>query len=317
MNRSYYRNDSKQANNAEIAKMAFWSGQRLARELKHGIVSDFDSARIDCASYALRMGPEYFVTADSLNTAQNEGIITRLEPNGSFKIRSGQFASLLTEETVSIPARVLAFISMKSRYKFQGLINVSGFHVDPGYKGRLIFAVYNAGPTDVQLRRGDEMFLIWLSDLDDSSELPYRKNYSKNKTPRVDIEASLVSGLSGHVYSPMTLVQTARKLEETVRNHTAEISEAKQRYKYLIGSVLTGIAIVITLAALAITYMDAYDEDLSRATRMEIASLEKEITVLRDIVDDLASKAVSDPKPTTVMTPTTPPPAGNSPDTTK
>jgi dCTP deaminase len=47
-----------------------------------------------------------------------------------------------------------------------GLINVSGFHVDPGFYGKLIYAVYNAGPSEIHLSRGTEMFLIWFADLD-------------------------------------------------------------------------------------------------------------------------------------------------------
>jgi hypothetical protein len=41
----------------------------------------------------------------------------------------------------------MAFISMRTAFKFKGLVNISGFHVDPGYKGKLIFAVFNASPT--------------------------------------------------------------------------------------------------------------------------------------------------------------------------
>ena len=58
----------------------------------------------------------------------------------------GQFAFLLTDEIVEVPDSAMALISIKAKIKWRGLINVSGFHVDPGFKGRLIFSVYNAGP---------------------------------------------------------------------------------------------------------------------------------------------------------------------------
>jgi len=45
----------------------------------------------------------------------------------------GQFALLITEERVNIPDDKIAFISFKFSKKARGLINVSGFHVDPGY----------------------------------------------------------------------------------------------------------------------------------------------------------------------------------------
>ena len=51
-----------------------------------------------------------------------------------FTIPPGQFAFLLTEEVVSVPPDALAFISIRAKTKFRGLVNVSGFHVDPGYQ---------------------------------------------------------------------------------------------------------------------------------------------------------------------------------------
>jgi dCTP deaminase len=45
------------------------------------------------------------------------------------------------------------------------LINVSGFHVDPGYKGNLVFSVYNAGSSQISLSAGEPCFLIWFADL--------------------------------------------------------------------------------------------------------------------------------------------------------
>ena len=41
------------------------------------------------------------------------------------------------------------------------LINVSGFHVDPNYKGKLIFSAFNAGPRDIILRKLDPVFMIF------------------------------------------------------------------------------------------------------------------------------------------------------------
>jgi dCTP deaminase len=43
---------------------------------------------------------------------------------------------------------------------------VSGFHVDPGYSGKLIYAVYNASPSPVQICEGESVFKIWFADLD-------------------------------------------------------------------------------------------------------------------------------------------------------
>ncbi len=46
-----------------------------------------------------------------------------------------------------------------------GLINVSGFHVDPGFKGKLLFSVYNAGTGPISMEKGEPYFLIWFAEL--------------------------------------------------------------------------------------------------------------------------------------------------------
>ena len=84
-------------------------------------------------------------------------------------IPPGQFAFLLTEEVITIPPEVMGFISIKATFKLRGLVNVSGFHVDPGWSGRLIFTVFNAGPSTIHLERNLPMFLLWIADLDDAS----------------------------------------------------------------------------------------------------------------------------------------------------
>src|SRR5690606_791554 len=84
----------------------------------------------------------------------------------SFTIPPGQFAFLLTEEVVSIPDNLMGWISLRSGIKFKGLVNISGFHVDPGFKGNLIYSVFNAGPSPIPISRGDPLFKLWIAELD-------------------------------------------------------------------------------------------------------------------------------------------------------
>src|SRR5258707_15867850 len=116
--------------------MAFWSGEKLKSVLKSkNLVTDFDDGRVDCAAYTLRMGRQYYLTASEETVDTNK--VEQLKDGESLAIPSGQFAVLLTEETVTIPSDVIAFISIKSGLKSRGLVNVSGFHVDPGFSAPL------------------------------------------------------------------------------------------------------------------------------------------------------------------------------------
>jgi dCTP deaminase len=130
--------------------MAFWSGETLLSRLPP-LIRPFDPTKVDCAAYTLRVGSEIYVSPSESEQDPKKITIQKLDPSQCFTIPAGQFAFLLTEEKITVPLGAIAFISMKSGIKLRGLVNVSGFHVDPGYSGHLIFAVFNAGPKDVEM----------------------------------------------------------------------------------------------------------------------------------------------------------------------
>lgn len=142
--------------------MSFWSGDKLVANKE--IISDFDESNIEANSYSLHMGEYYFRT---YSEDDNGPRTTKSVKDGeSFIIPAGQFAHLITKESVSIPSSAMAFISVRATIKLQGLIDISGFHIDPGYSGNLIFAVFNAGPSPIHLFGGEPIFKIWLADLE-------------------------------------------------------------------------------------------------------------------------------------------------------
>jgi dCTP deaminase len=137
--------------------MSFWNSEKLLT--KHGEVKAFidpwDDKRVQHAAYELSLGPEAFITT--------KGTKKRLDVarDKQIEIPPGQFGLLLTEESVSIPHDAIGFISIKFNIKQRGLVNVSGFHVDPGFTGRLKFAVYNAGSQNIVLSYKSPVFMIW------------------------------------------------------------------------------------------------------------------------------------------------------------
>ncbi len=185
--------------------MSFWSGETLAARLP-GLVEPFEESKIDCAAYTLQVGPEVYVSPSIVDDASTTKV--RLRKGQSFAIPAGQFAFLLTEERIRVPSSALAFISIKARIKFKGLVNVSGFHVDPGYEGRLIFSVFNAGPAPVHLARGDDCFLMWFASLDVPSE-------EIRKMPGFDaIPSSLINPIAGEIQSFAGLLEKIRSTEK-------------------------------------------------------------------------------------------------------
>ncbi len=131
----------------------FWSGETLTERLPK-LIEPFVPERVDCAAYTLAIGPEVYISPTDQTADPATVTVRKLDKDEAFTIPPGQFAFLLTEEIVSVPADALAFISIRAKTKFRGLVNVSGFHVDPGYCGQLTYSVFNAGPVPIHLKRG-------------------------------------------------------------------------------------------------------------------------------------------------------------------
>ncbi len=52
----------------------------------------------------------------------------------------------------------------------QGLVNVSGFHVDPTFQEQLVFAVQNVGATEIRLKYMEPTFTIFFAKVDRNTD---------------------------------------------------------------------------------------------------------------------------------------------------
>ena len=203
----------------------FWAGEKILKYFgAEKIVQPFDQKRIDCNAYALSVGPEYFLTSDGKKRIGGSNSIKILKEDKDtgalegFSIPTGQFAYLITEEVVKIPKNTMGFISLKTKKaKFKGLVNISGFHVDPGYHGQLTFSVFNAGPSPIHFKKSDTLFLLWVTDIDCSEDrLPF-SSYTKNETePSIGISSSLLSDVADRLTSLQEMSERIRSLENQI-----------------------------------------------------------------------------------------------------
>ena len=171
------------------------------------------------ASYDLHLGDEVAKSTRSepISLARNNGIIT-IEP--------GEFAQLHTHELIHIPTDLMAFISLRFSYKKKGLINISGFHVDPGYNDHLVFSVYNAGSRPICLRYREAIFMIFYATLTQRTPGEYNGPTPGPKFKSEDIE--LLKGPA------LTLINLNNRLEK-----------AENQLKILIGLFIATIASAI------------------------------------------------------------------------
>lgn len=193
--------------------VGFWSTQTLRAKLGDIVTPYDDPSRTREATHRLAMGREYFITRSALEGHTGRHSMMRLKCGESFCIPSGHFGFLLTEETVCMPHDAIGFISIQTDVKFLGLVNVSGFHVDPGSNGKLIFSVFNAGPDPVHIKQGDPIFRLWIASLDAVDEEP------RSQPSHDSIPSEMVNRISGDLESLQTLAKRIGTMESRLNFH--------------------------------------------------------------------------------------------------
>lgn len=192
--------------------MSFLTNKELGPLLKKSISEGkFKEERLQNASYELTLGDEVYTNNDETKT-----ILSSTNPQ--FEIRPGQFAVLITNEEISITQKHIGFISLKFGFKFRGLVNISGFHVDPGFKGKLKFSVYNAGSQSIILDRGAPYFVLWISEL--KSDLDEKNLYNGTHQGQNSINANDIMKIKGEIASPNGLLEQIRALETRIETES-------------------------------------------------------------------------------------------------
>ena len=187
-------------------------------------------------------------TADATDTDTRS--IIRLKRGEAFAIPSGQLAFLLTDERVQVGLQEIAFISMRAKTKYRGLVNVSGFHVDPGFNGHLTFAVYNAGPVPVHLRQGQDVFLIWYSDLSDNCE----EEQSRKAGP-YHLPSELISGISGKLHSLASLASAVTGVEQKLERRLDAVTRELAIFRVVAAIAVT---LLITIGGIVVKFFPEY-----------------------------------------------------------
>ena len=205
----------------------FINGREIAEKYREffPLPERFDPGSVKQACYDLRIGSEVFLSQDRIP-------LRLTEEDPYFTLAPGQFALLQTYEQVRVPREYVALISIRVTYKFQGLINISGFHVDPTYEGHLLFAVQNVGPNDIRLKFKEPAFMIMWACL----RSPYEGPVRKKGYDRIPLE--LMAQLGG---PSVTLVSLQKRVEELSLKLTIYGGFALAAFLLVLGLVLKSI----------------------------------------------------------------------------
>jgi dCTP deaminase len=215
--------------------MAFWSSERLRQNYTSLVPSATSVGTVEYGSIVLHVGAELYVTPHDGIRDPGSHTKVSLKEKECFSIPPGQFAFLLTEEKLNIPVNALGFISMKAKLKFKGLVNVSGFHVDPGYSGKLVFSAFNAGPSPIHLQRGLPLFLLWISDMDQHAVAADARAGKENYS---DIPVELINNIPGKLYSLQGL---SEKIDTIAQNLQLSLFKERVATWTAIAALLIGL----------------------------------------------------------------------------
>jgi dCTP deaminase len=160
----------------------------------------FESKCLQQSSYDLRLGTQAYLVGE-------DAPVLLTDDQQYLTIPPGQFAILTCFEKLDLPKNLMGFITLRNNLKMQGLVNISGFHVDPTFKGILIFAVNNAGPADIRLRFREPTFTIFFADVDGDIGEPRREQ----KVPLAGISLNNIQCLGG---SSVTLTKLQKEVHE-------------------------------------------------------------------------------------------------------
>lgn len=204
----------------------FWTSETLKQRLPN-IVEPFNEEAIVSCGYEMSVGSEAFVTGENA-TKQF------LEDGETVIIPPGQVALILTKETLTAPSDALGLLSFKSTEKLRGLINVSGFHVDPGFQGKLVFSMYNAGVQTIHLSVGSRLFMLWFCSLDAETKDAYRGGHNG----QLHLPDNAVTNLAARMPSPFTLEKEVEALRNELRT---EIAKLRQYVGLFLGVAVTAL----------------------------------------------------------------------------
>ena len=124
----------------------------IRRLAKKGMITTFREGSLQPASYDLGLGDLYF--ADGSYRAFHD------PTNQSLTLKFGEFILLTSLECLSLPDDVVAHAGLVSGRAQSGLVSLFSPQIDPGFQGRLVVPLFNAGRGPITLVYGEPIFTV-------------------------------------------------------------------------------------------------------------------------------------------------------------
>lgn len=220
------------------------SQEELTERIQRGeLIENSSASSVEGVKYDFLLGAHVLLPgggplhADPQGEALGRGLF--LEP--------GSLAYVLTRERLNLPADVKAELSPKRKMSHAGILVLGGFCVDPGYRGKLLFALFNFSTTPFLLRPGKKLIAAQFYQLAPGEIPPVHVQESIE-----DFPDEIVRFMT--TYEPVTMAGLNNKLEQLrrqIESVTASVDsredwftrvqETYDRHDRLIGQLTTNL----------------------------------------------------------------------------
>ncbi len=197
------------------------------------IVRPFDPARLQGASYDLRVGKRLLISGHDR--------VLDLSKETAIALPPGDFAVTVSDEYFEIPQNFVVNIGPRTYLTTKGVILQAGMQIDPGFKGHLILGLYNSSPRKYVIEYKGDLCSIQFFRL----AVPARKVFGER--PEY-IRGELPRQMKDYLYSLETKSLTS--LGEGVRaltKNVAALSTEFKSVKTLLYAVLLPVAVGLIL----------------------------------------------------------------------
>lgn len=118
----------------------------------------YDTKLVDVASYHLRIDDKE-LTVGGIRYGDNNPYPYQAN-RGKIVLPRHQISLVSTIERFHLPEDLVARGGISLRLAKRGLIGLFGPQIEPGYKGRFYAVIWNAGPNDVELDKGEGLLKV-------------------------------------------------------------------------------------------------------------------------------------------------------------
>jgi len=197
------------------------------------LIDPFEDARVEPASYDLRIGEQGITTSGKK--------VVNLKETGYLAMEPGDVAIVTVLERLQLSTLHAARLGLCSKYVRKGLVASMGLQVDPGFSGDLNITLVNLTPQTVALPYKDQFLSAEFHKLEQPASHPYGGKYQGQKGLGPEEIAAITEG-QGIAFSE--IVTTLRSLSLNV----ASLSSHVQIMEWSIPALLViGIGVIAGL----------------------------------------------------------------------